>query len=126
MSPEGPWPAVASSTDVPAMEQHQGTDKPLKASLLVLFFFFISPLLFFLLMCLSIPVSKGTPQLARGQPAWVQRHSFAALLQGYRLQGYLPFERAVSASVGLIRAQPNLITHLLSDLQDTPALRFPE
>lgn len=49
-----------------------------------------SQLVFFLLLIyfflFNVPlhscVSKRTPQLAHGQPAWVQRHSSAALVQG--------------------------------------------
>lgn len=91
---------------------------------------FLFLLCFFFFFSFDVPlrycVSKGTPQLAHGQPASVQRHSCAALVQGDKLQEYLPFERAASASTGLIRARLNLITHLLSDLQDTSALHFPD
>lgn len=68
-------------SDVPVPEQHQRvltnpTESQLTCSLL---FFYFSSCSLPSPSCIS--VSKGIPQLAHGQPAWVQRHSSAALVQ---------------------------------------------
>lgn len=88
----------------------------------------------------GIPLLLLCKEIQTAKPLWSQSGSNALTSKGFPKarhqkcretwegleEGYLPSERSGSASIGLIRAKLNLITHLLPDLQDTPALHSPE